>query len=457
MSDDTSSPFESRLADFREHVRARDITWLRSQRAGGVLSWLIPHLGESGYRDLGVAIDAGDIDLIDRQIAVMGDSTSLVDPPLIPVVPVTHAIGDPLTNDLDDPTLLVSRHGAVLPASAVRRERNTLVVVGILLAVAAAAIVAFLLLRSNDNKSNTTVLTLETTLATETIPVDTTLPVETTPSSALVTAVETVPVSSAVPNSVPIAASGTVPAAPSSPQSTVRPAALPAPAPLADAITTAQRSATFGPYLTMIEAAGLTDKLRAMKNVTILAPTESAFTRLAPDVQVALRSPANRVVLERIVLYSVLSQTRTSTQLASGNYATAEGTPVAVQTLNGTIRINDATITGPDVKVANGMFHAIDRLLIPPNVDLNTIVAQSGSPKTPPTTAPTPTTSTSPPTTTAPVSSAPTTAQPTTAPPTTAPPTTAPPTTAPPTTAPTTTRPPTTAPTTTRPPSTTIA
>ena len=425
MTENTIPPLDSRFAELNQRVRAGDIGWLREQHARGDLSWLTPHLGQAGYRDLALAIDAGDVDLVGRRIAVLGDSTTRIGervarvatgPDVTTVAPLTSVAGDPLTTDIDDPTLLVSRRGAVLPASAVRRERNTLVVVGILLAVIAAAIVAFLLLRSSDDSSDTTVVASDTTLPTDTI----------APDSVVDTVLETIPASSAAPASSPPSRApvASLPASPSSAPGTVRPAATPsnvpaqlpsATTPLADAIATAQRSATFGPYLTMIEAAGLTIELRTMKNVTILAPTESAFTVLPPDVQIALRSPANRAVLARIVRYSVLTQTRTAAQLTPGNYPTAEGTPVNVQSVNGAIRINDATITGPDVKVANGVLHAVDRLLIPPTVDLNTIVAKLGTPTPSPTTAAIPPTSavptptTSPAATAAPVTSAPST------------------------------------------------
>ena len=434
MTENTIPPLDSRFAELNQHVRAGDIGWLREQHARGDLSWLTLHLGQAGYRDLGLAIDAGDVDFLGRRIAVLGDGTT---------------------------------HGAVLPASAVRRERNTLVVVGILL----AAIVAFLLLRSSDDSSDTTALAADTTRVTDTI----------TPDSVVDTVLETIPASSAAPvSSPPSSAPGApLPASPSSAPVTVRPAATPSniPAqvlsnttPLADAIATAQRSATFGPYLTMIEAAGLTNELRTMKNVTILAPTESAFTVLPPDVQIALRSPANRAVLARIVRYSVITQTRTAAQLTPGNYPTAEGTPVNVQSVNGAIRINDATITGPDVKVANGVLHAVDRLLIPPTVDLNTIVAKPGTPTPSPTTAIAPTSAapaptTGPSATAAPPTSAPSTSAPSTATATaltvttvaaTSPASTSPSSTSPASTIATTLAP-TTVASTTRPPTTTIA
>lgn len=455
MSDNTVPPFDSRIAELDQRIRARDVTWLRQQHARGDLAWLAPYLGQADYRDVGTAIDAGDVDLVGRRIAVLADSTKPVTEPLTgvttvatdirPDAPVVGVVGQPLTTDLDDPTLLVSRRGAILPASAVRRERNTLVVIGILLAVIAAAIVAFLLLRNNNEKADPTEIAADTTLATGTAALDSVVDtvIDTIPALPVTPASSTLPGAPAA--SVPVVA----PIAPAA--SNVAPQVPTATTPLADAITTAGRSATFAPYLTMIEAAGLSNELRNMKNVTFLAPTESAFTMLPPDVQVALRSPTNRAVLVRIVRYSLLTQTRTAAQLTPGNFPTAEGSTVRVQSINGAIRINDATITGSDVKVANGVLHAIDRLLIPPSVDLNTIIPKLGAATPTPTTPPTtlaPTQATTP--ATAPASSAPVTTAPsvvtatTAAPASTAPATTSVPTTLAPTTAVPTTRSPTT-------------
>ena len=460
MTNDTtpSQPPDERFTELSRHVQARDIAWLRERHGSGDLAWLAPHLGPSVYRDLGQAVDVGDIDLVRRHLAAMGDHTTLLGEPVAQVTTsgsgVTTAAqlsgvtGDPLTTDIDDPTLLVSRRGAVLPASAVRRERNTLVVLGIVLALIAAGIVAFLLLRDSDKSSDSTVVASDSSIAAETVATD--------------TAVDTI-VETTVPPSSPVSAISTdgtaTPAAavpPPSAAGTVKPAAspsnVPAPpranTPLADAITTAGRSSTFGPYLAMVDAAGLTNELRAMKNVTILAPTESAFSTLSSDVQVALRSPSNRDVLARIVRYSVLMQSRTASQMTPGNYTTAEGSPVNIQAVNNTIRVNDATITGPDVKVANGVLHAIDRLLVPPTLDLNSLLPRSGTAATAPGATAVTAPATSPP-------AAPTTAPATVAPATTTPAAVVTPTTVA-TSSPATTSPATTSSATTSAPATTV-
>ena len=445
---DEMPPLAVRVAELGRYVGARDIGWFRQQHTAGSLAWLETHLGPTEYSALGAAIEAGDIDLVGRRLAVMDVVTPVLDQPLaaVPIVEpavgqktLSRVIGDPLSSDLDDPTLIVSRHGAVLPAAAVRRERNTLIVTAIVLTLIAAGVVAYHLLRNSNDKVS------DTSIATETIIADTVVGTTTVPSEPL--ASQAPPTSVAIttlvaPTTVPpnAAATVSVTAAPSI-------AAVPAPVvtvPLVDAVTTASRSATFGAYLAMVDAAGLTNELRELKNVTFLAPTESAFAALPTEVQVALRSPSNRDVLARIVRYGVLTQSRSAAQLTPGNYTTAEGSPVNVQLLDGTIRINDATITGKDVRVVNGVLHAVDRLLVPGSIDLNALVPKSApaataapvrvstaAPTTPVTPAPTaapvtPSTvaATSPTTTSTPAPVVPATAAPTVAPTTRAPTTT---------------------------------
>ena len=444
-------PLAVRVAELDRYVNARDIGWFREQHSAGSLAWLETHLGPSQYRALGSAIDSGDMDLVGGSLAEMDDATTVIDDPLavVPtVVPPIGAstlrsgvVGDPLSSDLNDPTLLVSRGGAVLPAEAVRRERNTLVVTAIVLTLIAAGVVAYLLLRNNgDNASDTSTVT-ESSVA-ETIAADTVVGTIAVPSesvTSLASPTSVVVTTPPVPTTVPSNAAATVSVTAPPPK-----AAVPAPVvtvPLQDAVTTASRSATFGPYLAMVDAAGLTKEVQAMKNVTLLAPTESAFAALPTEVQFALRSPSNRDVLARIVRYGILRQSRSAAQLTPGNYATLEGSTVNVQLLDGTIRINDATITGKDVKVVNGVLHAVDRLLVPSSIDLVALVPNA---PTPATAAPVRVTTAVP---TTPVTAAPTAAPVTTAVPvvtanTPAP--TSPATTSPPVTNAPTTRPPTT-------------
>lgn len=142
------------------------------------------------------------------------------------------------------------------------------------------------------------------TLPAETIPAET-LPVDTVPAevlsadavtlpTAIVTAVPAAPVTPPPNPTVPTTVAKTTQAV----LPTVR-TVSPFPTPT-DMVATAARSATFGPFLSLVESAGFTSELATGRPVTVFAPTESAFAALPPDVQAALRSPSNRDVLSRM-------------------------------------------------------------------------------------------------------------------------------------------------------------
>ena len=335
-----------------------------------------------------------------------------VEAPVVP--PLGGPVGgpDPLSAEVDDPTLYVSRGGSVLPASAVRRERATLIGAGVLVAAALIGLVVFLLVRNRGDDSS--VVASDTSLATDTSVADSSLvdtsmadtaPVAdagatappTTTAAGGGSVVPAAPPSSAASPSpsaapAPSAASGASPApsassassapAASGPATTAGSAATTGATPPGDVIEMASRSGTFGPFLAMVEAAGLTGVLRTDKPTTVFVPTESAFASLPNDVQAALRAPANRDVLARIVRYHVLGQSLKAAQLTSGTYPTLEGSTLSVTSAGGTVRVNDAKVTGADVVTSNGVFHAIDKLLLPSGLDLQSLVAKANGPAT---------------------------------------------------------------------------
>ena len=320
-----------RLALLKEQTRRGDIDAVRRSYQRGDLGWLSHHLGADRYGRLSTAIESGNLDAIGTELGTVDETT------LMTSSGVGGPLVDPLSPAYDDPALIVSRGGSVLPVVAVRRERNTLIAIGVAIALAAAALIAFLVIRNNDDNSDATLTP---------VPVVQTSIVEST-------LVETSLVESTLaPSTEPVVV-----------------ATSPAP-PIRDVIDTANASGTFGPFLSLIEAAGLTQELRLSQPTTVFAPTESAFTSLPSNLQIALRSPANRQVLARIVRYHVLAQSLRAVELTPGQLQTVEGSRVTVRSVNGTVHINDALVTGPDVATSTGILHAIDKLLLPPGIDL---------------------------------------------------------------------------------------
>ena len=374
-------PVDPRLAVLTDRLRTGDTQWLRTSLGQGGLNWLEPHMGARQFSRFRSAIEADDLTAARRSLA-----ESAVTAP-VPVLETTDDAG------------VVGIRTAVLT-----RERNVLVAGAVVALLLVGGFIAYLLFRNNDDPPDP-VLALATSVVDSVAP--TSGPADT---ALIVTSVLPSPNSSVAPVTV---AAPTTPPAPA-------PATV-APGSNTDAIVTLSRSSTFSPFLSLIEAAGLTSEIGARSPSTILAPTESAFSVLPVDVRQALRSPANRDVLARIVRYNVIAQTVKLNQFSTSKLQSVEGSTLDVVVGNGVVRINDATVTGPDVMTTNGVIHAIDRLLVPPGISLSSLVTRPATTAAP-TPRPTPATSvpppTQPPATTGPAPSPPPTiASPTSAPP----------------------------------------
>jgi uncharacterized surface protein with fasciclin (FAS1) repeats len=55
--------------------------------------------------------------------------------------------------------------------------------------------------------------------------------------------------------------------------------------------------------------------------------------------------------------------------VTAGDATTVEGSTIAITT-DGGVKVNDATVTATDVPASNGVIHVIDKVIVPPTVDL---------------------------------------------------------------------------------------
>jgi len=124
----------------------------------------------------------------------------------------------------------------------------------------------------------------------------------------------------------------------------------------------------FGTLLAAAEAAGLVETLAGAGPFTVLAPTDTAFDRIAPNQLQALLKPENREKLKTILLYHVIpGRVYADAVLSSGQLSTAaEGSRSvsARQTDNG-VFLGGAKLLKADVEASNGVVHVIDTVLMP--------------------------------------------------------------------------------------------
>ena len=118
-----------------------------------------------------------------------------------------------------------------------------------------------------------------------------------------------------------------------------------------------------------LKAAGLAETLSGKGPFTVFAPTDAAFAALPQDALQELLKPENKDILVKILSYHVVPGNVASTDLKSGEVKTVEGGPVNVQVDSAKgVTVNDAKVVQPDIKASNGVIHAIDKVILPPDL-----------------------------------------------------------------------------------------
>ncbi|MEH2030035.1 MAG: fasciclin domain-containing protein [Nostoc sp.] len=131
----------------------------------------------------------------------------------------------------------------------------------------------------------------------------------------------------------------------------------------------AESNASFTTLTKALKAAGLTGALQGKDNLTIFAPTDAAFAKLPPDALQELLKPDNKEVLIKILTYHVVSGKVLSTDLKSGEVKSLEGGTINVKVDPATgVTVNDAKVTQADITASNGVIHAIDQVILPPDL-----------------------------------------------------------------------------------------
>lgn len=135
-----------------------------------------------------------------------------------------------------------------------------------------------------------------------------------------------------------------------------------------DIIDTAVSSGSFKTLVAAIEAAGLAEALRSEGPFTVFAPTDEAFSKLAPGTVEELLKPANKEKLQSILTYHVVPEKLMGSDLRE---------MYSAKTLNGTrvtlgmkyrsmpLTVQNAGVVVEDIETSNGVIHAIDTVMIP--------------------------------------------------------------------------------------------
>jgi uncharacterized surface protein with fasciclin (FAS1) repeats len=147
-------------------------------------------------------------------------------------------------------------------------------------------------------------------------------------------------------------------------------------APMAgDIIEVASTTDGFATLTAAVTAAGLVETLQGEGPFTVFAPTDDAFAALPAGVLDALLLPENKDALTKILTYHVVAGKVMAADVTDGDVPTVEGQTVALSTADG-VTVNGAKVIQADVETSNGVIHAIDAVILPPDVDVDALLAE---------------------------------------------------------------------------------
>jgi uncharacterized surface protein with fasciclin (FAS1) repeats len=129
-------------------------------------------------------------------------------------------------------------------------------------------------------------------------------------------------------------------------------------------VQTAQAAGQFKTLASLLKQAGLARTLSTSGPYTVFAPTDAAFAKVPKSTLNALAQ--DREQLRTVLLYHVVKGRVGSKQVVKLDSAnTLAGQDVRIRARSGSVFVDSARVTTPDVRASNGVIHVINRVLIP--------------------------------------------------------------------------------------------
>lgn len=148
-------------------------------------------------------------------------------------------------------------------------------------------------------------------------------------------------------------------------------AAASTPAAQTDVIEAMRAQGQFATLLKALDAANLTERLKASPGITVFAPTDAAFAALPAGTMDKLLQPQNAAELRKVLLYHTVNSKVAPAQLANqkGMVKTGADAELTLDGAGGRIMADEATVTA-DIPASNGVVFAIDKVIAPADVKL---------------------------------------------------------------------------------------
>lgn len=138
-------------------------------------------------------------------------------------------------------------------------------------------------------------------------------------------------------------------------------------APKKDIVQTAAGAPQFSTLVSLVKKAGLVGTLSGTTKYTVFAPTNAAFAKVPKKTLKELGE--DKAALKQVLLYHVLPGVYPASKVTSLKSAkTAEGSSVEFSVKGKSAFVNDAKVITADIRCSNGIVHAINRVLIPPQM-----------------------------------------------------------------------------------------
>ena len=138
------------------------------------------------------------------------------------------------------------------------------------------------------------------------------------------------------------------------------------PADLVDIAAVAMSTGVHESLVAALVKADLVSTLQGVGPFTVFAPTDQAFTDAGIDLD-AFTTDEEIAALTDILLYHVYSGAVNAADVTDGlTVQMVNGDYAQFTVTEGTVMIEDATVTAADVMASNGVIHVIDKVLMPP-------------------------------------------------------------------------------------------
>ncbi|MDN6294442.1 MAG: fasciclin domain-containing protein [Alkalibacterium sp.] len=137
-----------------------------------------------------------------------------------------------------------------------------------------------------------------------------------------------------------------------------------------DIVAVAQGNPDFSILVSALQEANLVETLQGDGPFTVFAPTDEAFEALLTELDITAEELLAQPDLESILTYHVIPSEVMAGDLEDGQTAETVNGEELTFDLSGDPMVNESAITMTDIEASNGLIHAIDKVLVPSNFEL---------------------------------------------------------------------------------------